>query len=297
LFVGGEFTQAGTNPVANVARWTGSNWDYLGGGVNGAVRALEAVGHFAGDTSPDIYVGGDFTIATNFTMATNVNHIAKWSGTNSSWSSLGSGVSSAGFSEPYDSNLVTVCSLRNIGGFLWAGGRFSTAGGVSSPNIAQWNLNTLQWSGLGSHTTYCGGSQTTIGPGINSPLVMVTAIDPGGQAIVLCTNNVPPPPDQQINPADYEGFYTFNGSVFSGQCRTPNMRAVSVVATTDMFAGHDQILYSQFYPVTELALAEYSGVTELVSGTWRLLGGGGTALPPTNGSPWWPCYENGRQAL
>ena len=296
LIVGGKFTQAGNVAVQNIARWNSGTgtWDNLGGGFNGVVRAIEAVPRpgFGCDTSPDIYAGGDFTALIG---GQQVKHIAKWNGANSTWSSLGTGVSSSspapGFLYP---NVATVCCLRNVLGYLWVGGRFYGAGGVASPNIAQWNLSTSQWSGLGKNIVYHDGSRGS-GPGIPGTFVMVTAIAPGGAGIVLCTNNLPASGDLTL--ADKEGFYTFDANTpptftASSTLRTANMRAVSTAAS-GFVAGHDQLIPVPGEPVSdEMKLACYSGDTELdsVSGgwTWHLLGGSGYDALPTTGNPYWP---------
>jgi trimeric autotransporter adhesin len=133
LYVGGDFTRA-TNTggasvtVHNIARWDGSNWSALGSGVDSAVHALVVLGS-------DLYVGGVFTRATNAGgVVVTVNRIAKWNG--SSWSALGSGVNN-------DVNALAVS-----GGDLYAGGNFTTAGGVMANAIGRWNGSG--WSALGS---------------------------------------------------------------------------------------------------------------------------------------------------
>ncbi|MCX6925835.1 MAG: hypothetical protein NT154_21910, partial [Verrucomicrobia bacterium] len=66
------------------------------------------------------------------------NNIAKWNG--GSWSALGSGMS--GSTYPY------VYALAVSGSDLYAGGIFSTAGGVTARDIAKWNGSA--WSAFGS---------------------------------------------------------------------------------------------------------------------------------------------------
>ena len=126
LYVGGFTSLAGGVPVNKIAKWDGNIWSPLGSGVNGAVRALTALG-------TDIYVGGDFTSAGGIA---NTRRIAKWNGTE--WSSLGSGFGS--FSSVY--------ALAASGSDLYVGGSFENAGGVSANSIAKWNGTT--WSALGT---------------------------------------------------------------------------------------------------------------------------------------------------
>jgi hypothetical protein len=159
LYAGGRFTIAGSVPAYRIAKWNGISWSPVGEGlnatVNGSVNALVSSGS-------DIYAGGVFTTATNSGgVAVTVNRIAKWDG--NAWSALGSGMSS-------DVNALAV-----QGSTLYAGGLFSTAGGVPVGRIAQWDGNA--WSVLGSGTNnifvyslavagsdlYVGGSFNVVG--------------------------------------------------------------------------------------------------------------------------------------
>jgi len=56
LYVGGSFTTAGGIPANNVAKWDGSSWSAVGGGLNGTVYAL-----IIGDSDNQLYAGGDFS--------------------------------------------------------------------------------------------------------------------------------------------------------------------------------------------------------------------------------------------
>jgi hypothetical protein len=56
LYVGGQFTKAGTLRVNHIAKWNGANWSALGSGTAGEVDALTASGGA-------LYVGGTFTTA------------------------------------------------------------------------------------------------------------------------------------------------------------------------------------------------------------------------------------------
>ncbi len=138
LYAGGGFTTA-TNSggvaltVNRIAKWDGSSWSALGAGMSASVITLVISGN-------DLYVGGDFTTATNSDgVAVTANRIAKWDG--SSWSALGSGLNS----------FVTAMAVS--GNDLYAGGYFTTAtnnGGVSVTvnYVAKWNGSS--WSALGS---------------------------------------------------------------------------------------------------------------------------------------------------
>jgi hypothetical protein len=130
LYVGGGFSTAGGVPVNGIAKWDGSAWSALGDGVNGSVYALSVSG-------TNLYAGGWFPTAGGVVA----NHIAKWDG--SAWSPLGSGMS---WSLPYTGPWIS--SLAVSGTALYAGGSFSTAGGVRANCVARWDGSA--WSALGS---------------------------------------------------------------------------------------------------------------------------------------------------
>ncbi len=128
LYAGGYFDHAGGVPANRIARWDGNTWSALGQGMDGFVRALACKG-------TDLYAGGVFYTAGG----SPANNIAKWDGT--TWSSLGSGIPSRLGNEGVDSLAVN-------GSTLFAGGTFTSAGGVPATNVACWD--GAQWSAMGS---------------------------------------------------------------------------------------------------------------------------------------------------
>ena len=86
-----------------------------------------------------LYAGGSFTDAGGVAA----NRIARWDGT--SWSALGAGVSG-----PALLQAVHALTVFDDGGgaALYAGGVFTSAGGVPAMNIAMWDGTS--WSALGS---------------------------------------------------------------------------------------------------------------------------------------------------
>jgi trimeric autotransporter adhesin len=161
LYAGGVFTAAGGVPANRIARWNGTSWSALGAdaanGVNNRVLAL-AVFDEGSPGAAALYVGGEFTTAGGVAA----NYIAKWDGT--SWSALGAGVSG---------NFTTVRALTVFddgdggGPALYAGGRFTTAGGVTANQVAKWNGTS--WSSLGA------GSAN----GVNFDVQALTVFDDG----------------------------------------------------------------------------------------------------------------------
>jgi len=138
LYAGGRFATAGGVPANNIAKWNGSSWSGLGSGVYGGGEWTEVAALASSGT--DLYAGGFFTTAGGIP----VNSIAKWNG--SSWSALGSGTqyrSPTGQVYP-----GSVYALTVMGTDLYAGGFFTTAGGILVNSIAKWNGGA--WSALGS---------------------------------------------------------------------------------------------------------------------------------------------------
>lgn len=83
LIAGGNFTHAGAQPAARIARWDGSRWYALGGGVNGVVNAIVAM------PSGDVLAGGQFTAASGAPAKS----LARWDG--AAWTAFDHGLASA----------------------------------------------------------------------------------------------------------------------------------------------------------------------------------------------------------
>jgi hypothetical protein len=129
LYIGGLFGAVGNTLAASVAKWNGSSWSALGSGMDLPVYALAVAGN-------TVYAGGWFTMAGG----TNANYIAQWDGTN--WSPLSSGMG------PMNGLNGYVYALAVSGSDLYAGGYFSSAGGIGATNIAKWDGSS--WSALSS---------------------------------------------------------------------------------------------------------------------------------------------------
>jgi hypothetical protein len=140
LYAGGIFSTAGGTPANQIAKWVPGapgQWSPLGSGTSGPVVALTT---FDDGSGPALYAGGFFTTAGGLT----VNSMAKWDpGAPGQWAPLGSGV---GGTLP----LVEALTVFDDGSgpALYAGGAFTTAGGVSANQIAKWD--GTQWTALGS---------------------------------------------------------------------------------------------------------------------------------------------------
>jgi hypothetical protein len=143
LYAGGSFTLADGTPASGIAKWDGTVWSTVGGGVSagGRVYALAVYDDGgAGPNLPALYAGGWFTTAGSISAS----NIAEWDGT--TWSALGSGTNSYVYA-------LAVFDRDGAGPqptALVAGGAFTLAGGVSAGCVAQWNGNA--WSGLDTGT-------------------------------------------------------------------------------------------------------------------------------------------------
>ena len=167
LYAGGDFTTAGGVAASRIAKWNGTTWSALGSPTNGVNAEVRALAVYDDGSGPALFVAGSFTTAGGATA----NRIAKWKG--GSWSAVGSPTN--GFElEAY----ALVVHNDGGGAALYAGGAFTTAGGVSANRIAKWN--GAIWSPLGSGATssvralavfndgggaalYAGGEFTSIG--------------------------------------------------------------------------------------------------------------------------------------
>jgi hypothetical protein len=138
VFIGGSFISVDGVDAYRLARWDGTHWSPLAGGVanefyDGDERVYAIVAR--GDS---VYVGGLFRDAVNplGVAAVQANNIAVWSRSNERWVALGGGVD------------TTVTALALDGGTLYAGGSFREAGGTIVNRIARWNGTS--WAALGS---------------------------------------------------------------------------------------------------------------------------------------------------
>jgi trimeric autotransporter adhesin len=143
LVVGGFFDQAGGVSASNLAVWTGSNWQGVGGGVNGSVMAIKMV-------SGGMYVGGYFDQVGTVPA----NNIAYRDFQTLSWLALGSGVD----------DTVYAIALETSSNNLFVGGEFSTAGGVSAVRIARYDRNSLTWHAVGGGLMTLGGTVSALLP-------------------------------------------------------------------------------------------------------------------------------------
>jgi len=147
VYVGGDFQRAGGLldglPVSSIAKWNGTSWSSLGGGLvyrdtlNSYVVAIAAVG-------TDIYAGGLFRSAGGVPATS----IARWDG--QAWHSVGGGVQW----DAYGDGSINAFGI--FGNRLYAVGAFlATGGNRSIHNFAQWD--GTNWSSVGKPQSFVDG--------------------------------------------------------------------------------------------------------------------------------------------
>ncbi len=136
LLVGGEFTHAGAVATNNLARWSGSSWSSMGGGVGLAGEAVRSITHHDDGGGATLYVGGLFTSAGGGPA----RNFARWNGTG--WAGLGTGADGA-----VNAMSTFVPSLAPQRGGLFIAGSFDTVNGDAARGLARWQSS--EWLPLG----------------------------------------------------------------------------------------------------------------------------------------------------
>jgi len=154
LYVGGTFSSCGGTPANYIAKYVthNSSWHALNEGLNGPCHVLEF------DRHGNLWVGGDFTMAGGISA----NRIAKYNVSTSEWSALGDNEIVNSFDYVYgvydhrlhkspNNGLNGTCYaiVFDVFGNVYVGGKFTTAGGIVTNNIAKWTISTSAWSELG----------------------------------------------------------------------------------------------------------------------------------------------------
>jgi hypothetical protein len=141
LFAGGWFDVAGGVSVSRLAKWNGSEWSDVGGGVGEPGAQVDALAVFDDGRGPALYVAGDFQSAGGISAS----QIARWDG--HQWSNLRSGLQAN-----FGTRALAVFD-DGTGPALYAGGEFEHSGTIALSHVARWN--GTDWSSLGSGITDC----------------------------------------------------------------------------------------------------------------------------------------------
>lgn len=139
LYAAGCFTAIGGAPVKHVARWDGTSWSEVGGGLvasptPGALVNVQSLASFDDGSGPSLYAAGRFASAGGVPA----NNIARWK--NGVWSAMG-----AGLSHPVSTTgkIYSIAAFDDgAGSALYACGTFAAAppgaSGISEGQVARW---------------------------------------------------------------------------------------------------------------------------------------------------------------
>ena len=142
VYIGGNTFPFSSTSASGIARWDGTSWSNLSGGVglcpgicSSVVYALEAKGD-------DLYVGGNFSRAGDV----QANRVARWDG--SKWSALGDGIAIIDSFNDY----LRVDAMALNGNDIYTVGNPITDVGISSiflhiDGFVRWDGN--KWSTAG----------------------------------------------------------------------------------------------------------------------------------------------------
>lgn len=135
LYAAGAFASAGGVTANGVARWNGSGWEALAGGLDGPATSLATFDpDGAGPAREELVVGGFFQRASGVPA----HGVARWNGLG--WSPLGLGVAGSE-SAPSVQSLATFDpdGPGLLPARLFLGGSFTSAGGIPANGAASWD--------------------------------------------------------------------------------------------------------------------------------------------------------------
>jgi len=187
LYVGGNFNKAGNIYSQGIAKWDGSNWSEVGGGLSTGPRVNFAIALDFIEYQGKLIIGGEF-YRVGADTATN---IVAWDGSN--WESLG----------PKTGTARQIKALEIFQGDLIAyGGNVSQFGGKQIREMARWD--GTDWHDMGFSSTqftdirdlqvyngelYAAGARTDLFPNLSSYRINVMKYTNGGWVPVASPNS------------------------------------------------------------------------------------------------------------
>jgi hypothetical protein len=139
LYAGGGFTGiTGVDGTRKIARWDGTQWSSVGGGIaGGSGSRVQSMVVFDDGSGPALYVAGSFVEALD---GTSMPRVGRWDGT--SWSAVGVG---------FDAQVLELAVFDDGNGpTLYAAGVFNFSGDTAVNHIARWDGN--EWQPVGGGT-------------------------------------------------------------------------------------------------------------------------------------------------
>ncbi|MCY2960720.1 MAG: hypothetical protein NTY35_11190 [Planctomycetota bacterium] len=248
LYVGGGFASIDARTdLRGIARWDGTGWSAVGGGIaNGGVLALAAPDLGSGR---QLIAGGAFSASAGNAGAS----IQRWTG--SSWQPLGSGVQ---MDLGTTATVSALCEYDDgSGNALYVAGRFDRAGGVVRRGIARWNGTS--WSTVGA------GGVAGDFPRVNA----LAVFDDGGGPKLYAAGIF-----SSIGDEPAAGIAKWNGGHWSAV--SPGVMSASDVIFT--LATHDDGNGTQLYvggAFNQVAGFPARSIARWNGSTWSTLGGGG----------------------
>ncbi len=208
LYLGGSFASVDGVTANDIAKWDGTSWSAVGGGLAGTSSGVGALTVFDDGHGPALYAGGAFVSAGGVAAS----NVAMWDGAH--WSALGSGLGG-----PSDAVAALAAFDDGHGPALYAGGSFTTAGGVTANHIAKWKGSA--WSPVG------GG----MAGGADESVYALVAFDDGHGPALIAGG-----PFDNAGGTTMLGIARWNGSVWSPLDAGMN-GAVFALATFDDGSG------------------------------------------------------------
>jgi hypothetical protein len=142
LYIGGAFETIGGVPANRIARWDGTTFEALSGGIQTAGSTVFAMTNYNDGSGDALYVGGNFSLVDGNL----ITRLARWNG--AAWSQVGAGVTFASAAQG-----VAEMHVLDLGSGprLYITGTQFSAGGQAFANAAAWDGQN--WSPIGQPLT------------------------------------------------------------------------------------------------------------------------------------------------
>ena len=291
LVVIGDFTATGNSEqAAGIARWDGTSWSGLGGGLGGFAATVTLY-------QGDLYVGGGFSLNDDLS----INDLARWDGT--VWSAVSAinpqnSLVESGFG-PGSQGWVYITSFALHDGKLAIGGDFSQVGTMPAANVAIYDATGIDavWevpaptatpqrvdclASFGS-ALYAGGQSGLVPGGSGAASLGIvgvsdwTAVDDGPDGDVLCLTTH----DGLLQlGGDFDraggiagrSWIGYDGTNFVARNNPHGAGLSGEVSGLDQYQG-DLLATGRFSSAGELAVG---GIATWDGNSWSALPGGGT---------------------
>lgn len=229
LYVGGAFTTVAGQPVSNVARWNGSTWSPVGGGVGSTASAAGTMTVFDDGNGPALIVGGTFTTAGGQPA----DGIARWNG--STWSAMGT---SPGM-------VPRVFHVHDAGA-----GPELYVGGFCEPSLPSTCTSILsKWSG---------GTWVSLAAVTNGSVLALDTFDDGtGPALVMSGGFA------TLNGVTVNGLARWNGAAWDRPGTGTDLKYGYALASVDFGRGEELFVLGYLHIVANSKLGDACGAYEV----------------------------------